>query len=218
MKNKMTILLIAIVVALLTTPALAQQRRMQGAPDERTREEGAFAPEPGRGGPPSEERREEIRKKIETIRIWRLTEELKLDAATGGKLSALLSSIDQKRREIQREQMETMRALRRILGSQKPDDGKIKQLLDKLETNHHSLQNIRNAELKGLKDILNVEQQARFLVFQQEFEREMRDMIGNARGSAGQRQGFGGTPGQRPGFGGIPGQGRGQGGPGRFPE
>jgi Spy/CpxP family protein refolding chaperone len=150
--------------------------------DERPRDAGEFSPEPGQGGPPSEERREEVRKKIEAIRIWRLTEELKLDTNTSAKLSSLLSSLDQKRRDTMREQMEAMRDLRSLLKTAKPDEAKIKPLLEKLEKNHHEMQALRNKEFKGLKEILTVEQQARFLVFQQEFQREMRDMISGARG------------------------------------
>src|SRR5574341_1355079 len=102
------ILISIIMILVLSTPSAFAQRQMQPAspPDDRG---GEFAPDTGRADPPSEERREEIRKKIEAIRIWRLTEELRLDANTSARLSALLSSLDQKRREIQRDQMEAMR-------------------------------------------------------------------------------------------------------------
>ncbi len=200
-KMKMTAIL-AVMIALTMTalPAFAQ-RRMQGPPpDDRQREAGEFAPEPGQGGPPSEERREEIRKKIEAVRIWRLTEELKLDATTSAKLSSLLSSLDQKRRDIQREQMEAMRELRFSLKAAKPDESKIKPLLEKLEKNHRAMQELRDREIKGMKEFLTIEQQARFLLFQQEFQREMRGMIAGARGGGAGRGGMGpGGPGRRGG-------------------
>ncbi len=181
-----------IALILVGSPALAQ-RRTSGPPDTDRREDPEFAPDRGPGGPPSAERREEIRKKIEAIRIWRLTEELKLDPDTSGKLSALLSSIERKRRDIQREQMETMTLLRQTLKSQKPEEDKMKQYIEKLQNNHRAMQELRNDELKGVKAILTVEQQARFLVFQQDFQREMRETITNARG--------GGQGSQRPGQG-----------------
>ena len=55
-------------------------------------------------------------------------------------------------------------------------------LLEKLEKNRQEMQGLKDQELKGLKDILTIEQQARFLIFQHEFQREMRDMISGARG------------------------------------
>jgi Spy/CpxP family protein refolding chaperone len=162
-------------------PAFAQQQMSGPMADERQRETGEFSPEPGQGGPPSAERREEVRKKIEAVRIWRLIEELKLDAGSSAKLSSLLSSLDQKRRDTRREQMETMRDLRSLLKTAKPDDAKIKALLEKLEKNHHEMQRLKDQELKELKSILTIEQQARFLLFQQEFQREMQGMISGAR-------------------------------------
>ena len=89
----------------------------------------------GRGNALSEKKREEIRKKIETVRIWRLTEKLKLDTTTSAKMASLLSSFDQQRQGIVREQMATMRELRVSLKSQKPDEARIKTALDKLQKN-----------------------------------------------------------------------------------
>lgn len=196
---KMTMILaLTIALALTALPAFAQ-RRMQGPPpDDRQQEEGEFAPDPGQGGPPSEERREEIRKKIEAVRIWRLTGELKLDATTSAQLSSLLSSLDQKRRDIHREQRETMRELRFSLRTAKPEESKIKPLLEKLEKNHRAMQELRDRELKGMKEFLTIEQQARFLLFQQEFQREMRGMISGARGGGAGRGGRGMGPGRQP--------------------
>lgn len=198
MKTTTKALIFTIILTITAMPALAQ-RGMQGPPpDEGPREEGGFAPEDGPGGPPSEERREEIRKKIETIRMWRMTEELKLDPATSGKLAAQIGSFDQKRRELMREQRESMQALRQSLTAQKPDEAKLKQLLDTLEKNHRAMQELRTSESRSIREILTVEQQARYVIFQQEFRREMRGMIKGARGN-GPGQGRGPGMGSRPG-------------------
>ncbi len=163
--NRIKIPLLIVSLTLVSLPALAQ-RSFRDAPR----------------GPYTQEQRDEIRKKIEAIRIWRMTEELKLDADTSAKLASLLSPIEQKRREIIRERIETMRNLREILKAEKPEEAKIKPLLNRLENNHRALQELKNAESKGIKEILTIEQQARFLIFQREFEREMRETIAQARG------------------------------------
>ncbi len=162
------------------TPALfAQQNPSSGQYDD------MMGPEnpPGRSNALSKEKREEIRKKIETVRIWRLTERLKLDTTTSAKLASLLSSFDQQRQGVVQEQMAALHELRVILKSQKPDEARIKAALDKLQNNQHAMQELRDREFSGLKDILTVEQQARFLLFQQDFRREMQSMISNARSS-----------------------------------
>ncbi len=154
--------------------------------------------------PATEAKRDEVWKRIEAVRIYQLTEELNLDDATSAKLSSLLSSIDQKRRDLQKEQMAGMRSLRDILRAAKPDEAKIKQVLAKLEQNRRAMLDMRESELKSLREILTVEQQARFIIFQHDFQRNMRRMIagarhGNGPGRAGAEQGMpGGQPGETP--------------------
>ncbi len=179
---KLTRVLIAASLLIFSgLPAAAQQR--QAPPP------GEFA-DPGADSQPSPERREEIRKKIEAVRMWRMMEELRLDDATSSKLSSILSSQDQRRREIMKGQMELMQELRALLRPQKPDDNRLKSALDRIEQNHRDMQELRNRELKDIRTLLTVEQQARFLIFQQEFQREMRDLITGARG-VGQGRGMG---------------------------
>jgi len=144
--------------------------------------------------PATEAKRDEVRKKIEAVRIYQLTEELKLDEKTSAKMSSLLGSVDQKRRDLQKEQVAGMRSLRDVLKAAKPDEGKIKQVLAKLEQNRRAMQDMRESELKSLRDILTVEQQARFIIFQQDFQRNMRRMIAGARHGNGP-----GKPGTGPG-------------------
>lgn len=201
MKMIRTIMLAA-AVTMLAAPALAQQGNPPGPMPGPYEDDGEFEG-PGRvgaGGGVPEERREEIRKKIEAVRIYRLTEELKLDQQTAAKLAALLGSVEQKRRELTREQLETMRELHASLKAGNPDERKLKGLLEKLEKNQKGIAEVREREIKGLKDILTVEQQARYLIFQREFMREMRGMIAGARGG-------GQGPGMRGGMG-PGGQGR----------
>jgi len=193
------ILILTIALTLAGMPAFAQRQPSGPMTDERPRDAGEFSREPGQGGPPSEERREEIRKKIEAVRIWRLIDELKLDTSSSAKLSSLLSSLDQKRRDTMRGQMEAMKDLRFLLKAAKPDESKIKSLLEKLEKNNHEIQGLKDQELKGLKDILTIEQQARFLLFQQEFQREMQEMISGARNKGQDRDGMAGGPNRRGG-------------------
>ena len=181
-----TLRVIAMVTALTAaaTVVSAQQNQMPVNPGMRA--EARIGPdddvEQGPDRAVSEEKREEIRRKVESFRIWKLIEELKLDAGTSAKMSSLLSSLDQKRKEIQQQQMAAMRELRAILKKTKPDESKIKSLLDKLEGNLRAMQELRDREWNSIKEFLSPEQQARFFLFQQRFQREMRGMIDGARG------------------------------------
>jgi hypothetical protein len=185
----MTVMLLAFATA--GVPAFAQQRQMQGAPDET-----GVGPGPGRGGPPSEEKREEIRKKVEAIKIWRLTEVLKLDEKTSAKFLPLVSSIERKRRDLIRERMEAMRELHISLESKNPDEKKLRTTLELLNKNNHEMMKLHEKEIEAARDYLTVEQQARYLIFQHEFQREMRGMIAGARGQGRGGKGMRGGPNQ----------------------
>jgi Spy/CpxP family protein refolding chaperone len=204
---------IGIMVLMLAASALTAVAQQGPLPGGQYDETGLANPDQAKGGGvPSAERRAEVRKKIEAVRIWRLTEALKLDAATSAKLSSLLSSYDQQQQDIQREQMKTMSALHLALKAPNPDEAKLKTALVTIEKNHRAMQELRNKEMSDLKGILTIEQQARYLVFQQEFMREMRGMIGGARGNGPGKGGRG--PGDGPGMGG----GQMRGGPGHPPD
>jgi hypothetical protein len=176
---------ISLMLIAVDLSAFGQQRPQSTQPGGQNNDAGGVqnSGQPGRGGQLSEEKREEVRKKIDAVRIWRLTEALKLDANTSAKLSSHLSSLDQQRREIQREQTGTINILRFALKLPKPNESLLKTNLDKFEKNHHAMQELTNSEMNGLKNILTIEQQARYVVFQHEFMREMRGMIGGARGN-----------------------------------
>jgi hypothetical protein len=72
--------------------------------------------------------------------------------------------------------------LQQSLKSPKREESRIKSDLEKLEKNNRAMQELKNKEMSGLKNLLTIEQQARYVIFQQEFMREMRGMIHGARG------------------------------------
>lgn len=174
-------MMIPVMIAAMVLSGAALVSARQGPPEDRQAQTTGFGNPQAPGEEPSEEQREEVRKKIEAVRIWRLTEALKLDSPTSSKLSALLSSFEQKRKDIAREQMTSMRELRHLLDSPKPDESKIKIAIDNLEKNRRAMQALKDKEFVGVKEILTIEQQARFVLFQQEFRREMQGMMNNAR-------------------------------------
>jgi Spy/CpxP family protein refolding chaperone len=185
--NAVKIFLMAVLLISLTMSAFGQQRPASSQPGGKCNDPAAVGNpgQPGSGGPMSEEKREEVRKKIDAVRIWRLTETLKLDTGTSVKMSSLLSSLDHQRRDIVREQTGQINILKLAVKSPKPDESKIKTSLEKLEKNRHAMQELSNSEMSELKKILTIEQQARYVVFEHEFNHEMRGMIRSAYGNPG---------------------------------
>ena len=173
----------AAVLAALSLPAFAQQGPLRGPA----------------GGPPSDEQREEIRKKMEVVKMSRLTEELRLDEKTAAKFIPVITALDQKRRSLMNENRHAMQELRTELNAQQPDEGRMRTAISRIEKCQREIASLREKELQAARESLSVAQQARYLLFKQEFMREMRGMVEGARGSG-------------PGKGGmVPGQGRGPG-------
>ena len=167
------IMIMACIVVLSTTAA-AQQKTMSG--------------------PADSEHREETRRKIEAVRLSRLTERLQLDERTAAKFIPAITAIEQKRRAQMAEHREAMTELRRLLDAQPLDAGKLRATIDKLTVSQRETFKLREKEWETARDHLTVEQQARYIVFQQEFMQEVRDIIGVGRGEG---RGMGG-PGMGP--------------------
>jgi Spy/CpxP family protein refolding chaperone len=174
----------AAVLAVLSLPVSAQQGPLRGPA----------------GGPPSDEQREEIRKKMEVVKMSRLTEELKLDEKTAAKFIPVITALDQKRRSLMNENRHAMQELRTEINAQQPDEGRMKTAIGKIEKNQREIASLREKELKAARESLSVIQQAQYILFNQEFVREMRGMVEGARGSGpgkggtGHGQGMGGGP------------------------
>ena len=130
--------------------------------------------------PPTKEQKEKVRQRIETLRMWKLTKDLDLDEKTSAQLFPLLNRYDKKRAEMEQAMQQSIKELRESLREKR--EGQLRDILERLEQSHKSMQGLRDAEWEELKKILTLEQQARYVIFLQEFDREMRRIITEARG------------------------------------
>ncbi len=193
-------LLLAIISVIGLTTAITVFAEPAGGPGPGFADEEQGLDHPaGRGGPADDAKRDEVRKKVEAVRMWRLIEDLKIDEKTSTQLASFLSSIEEKRRSLMKANVATMRDLRAAVKSERPDERKLRPLLDKIEKIQNELVGLREKEIAGIKGMLTVEQQARYLVFQQQFRREVRGMIEGARGGQGQGRPGAGQGGPPPG-------------------
>jgi len=129
--------------------------------------------------PPTQEQMKKVRKRIETLRMWKLTKALDLDENTSAQLFPVLNRYDKQRAELERALWTSMKELRDTLGERR--EGRLKEILEKLENDHKALQRINDEERAEVKRILNIEQQAKFVLFQVEFNKEIRRIIAEAK-------------------------------------
>ncbi len=133
----------------------------------------------GEFGRPTKEQVERVWKRIETLRMWKLTKALDLDEDTAARIFPLLNRYDKERFEIKQAMREDMAALRKALEDKRKD--RLQEILGRIERNRKRLQRLNDDSRAELKKILTIEQQARFVIFQQEFNREIRRIIKRAR-------------------------------------
>jgi hypothetical protein len=151
---------------LLATAAAAQQR-----------------PEPPAGeiGPPGWEQREEARRQVEAIRIGRLTERLQLDEKTAVTFIPAIMAIGQKRRAHMAENRQAMLDIRRQLDSESRNDAELRSAVERFVKSQQEIMKQREREMEIVQSQLTMDQQARYIVFQQEFLREVRKILSGSR-------------------------------------
>ena len=138
-KNVAKILLIVFIVCGFSAQGLAEQ------PDYLDR-------------PPTKEQRDRVRKRIETLKMWKLTKALDIDESTSAKLFPLLNRYDKRKAEIHQNIRQGMREMRRSLEENRTEG--LQNTLAMLEENHKALQSINDEEWQEMKKILTTEQHA----------------------------------------------------------
>lgn len=121
-----------------------------------------------------------VRKKIEALRAWQLTEELDLDEETSSRLFPAMSKADQERWKIEAGNRKLVRELSRAVEGQNPDPGKINRILDELTANRRALTRVEEEHIQRVRQILSPADTARYLLFQIRFQREIKQKAAEA--------------------------------------
>jgi Spy/CpxP family protein refolding chaperone len=141
----------------------------------------------GRGGPhhaPPVPNR-----KLEALRIWRLTQELNLSEEQAMQFFPKLKRMRELRQEHRIARQAMLDDLESLLAQDPVEPAGLKPVLDSLDAIDD---NLRESELKlrrEIADLLTVEQQARLYVFEATFDRQARRMIEQIRGDKEQPKG-----------------------------
>jgi len=161
---------------------------------------------------PSEEQREAVRKKMDAVKIARMTETLMLDDKTAATFIPVITALEQKRRDLYKVNREIVQEIRFLLQASPPDEGKLKAAISRIEKNRQEIAALRDKELDAARSHLTIVQAARYIIFNHEFQKEMRGMMDKSRGGRtgrnpdGRQQGMapGRGHGQGPGMAGSP--------------
>ncbi len=110
-----------------------------------------------------------------------MTEDLELTEDQGAILFPFFRGLNEERKTLNNERGRVMRELRATLEGENPDHGVIGGLVNRLEELRAGDRVLEDREFKRIRDVLNPELVARYIVFRQDFEREIREVILRAR-------------------------------------
>jgi hypothetical protein len=159
-------------IVLLGVLALAQHAAAQGR-----RGPGVGSAE-RLGGPGTSERREQIKKKIRALRAYTLTEELKLDEQTAGRLFPVMARYDDETDKLLEKRVDVQRRLRRADSLR--DGRTIDRLIDEAVANQRGFWELEDRRLAELRKILTPVQAARLLVVLPALERRIQNQLRKA--------------------------------------
>ena len=134
--------------------------------------------QPFHGGPAFDgPRREQIRKRINTIKIWKMTEELNLSEQQSEKFFPIYNTFESKRKETEDQRLDLLRKLDDLTLEENPSEAEIYKLIDQLENIDQQMVNNRVEFKNKLKEILTTRQIGRLFVFEIKFQRQIQNII-----------------------------------------
>lgn len=140
----------------------------------------------GRGHGAARDRlREEVFDQIRAMRMWKLTEELKLDEATAAKVFPLLARFDERRREISHERLALFRELQDLMKAPNPDVSRLTAVIDRMTATHVRRLALEEERFKELRRVLTPLQQAKLILvlpkLEESVREKIRDVVGRGR-------------------------------------
>ena len=135
----------------------------------------------------------EIEKLIESLRIVKMTEALNLSEEQSIKVFTKIGQIEREKKVLQKKKIEAIQNLRELVDSGAHEED-IKKSVENIKNLAVSIKEQDDALTKYLEGVLSVEQQARYIIFAEDFQKDIRKMIGHARDGRGkQREGINAT-------------------------
>jgi Spy/CpxP family protein refolding chaperone len=134
------------------------------------------------GSPASTAERKKIRENIETLRMYKLLEALNLTSEQSAEFLPALNEFQDAKRKFQDDRRAFLKELEDALESEKIDENKLEQTLTALEDTREQFQAEFVKFLQKARAVLTPQQRARLQLFEERFERRLRESIRQMRG------------------------------------
>jgi Spy/CpxP family protein refolding chaperone len=126
--------------------------------------------------------REKTRERIQMMKMWKMTEALKLEREGAARFIAVNNYYEESRRKAHREFYEDIQKVRNLLRDMNPSERELRDLVNRLKNRKKEMNELENKQLEEEMNLLKPEQQARYFLFQIDFRREMDEMIREIQG------------------------------------
>ena len=130
--------------------------------------------------PKRNQRINEIKERLITLRNWKLMEEFNLTGARAQRVFSILSRFDKERERLLIKRRRLIKRLREAIDRAACDE-ELKRLMKELTSTNVELSRIPQRELEGLKKVFSTRELARYLLFSQRFAREARRLLKRER-------------------------------------
>jgi Spy/CpxP family protein refolding chaperone len=128
--------------------------------------------------------RRNVRKDILTLMLLRMTQVLELNEEQTAQLYPLITRLEREKMAINQETVKLMRDLRYLLQKERTDEQEIARVIDRIKELRAEIR-AKDGEVEAvIEERLTLEQQAKFLIFFQDFNQYLRDKILEARQKA----------------------------------
>lgn len=142
---------------------------------------------PGREGGPMRER---VREKIKTIKIWRLTEAVGLTPEQSEKFFPVYNKHQDAMEELERNKRDQLDLIEKLADDPNSSDADILSAIDGMKTLQERTIDLQKSYLNDISGVLSVRQEGKLLVFEENFRRNLQNIIREVRHE------FGGGPGR----------------------
>ena len=126
-------------------------------------------------------RKVEAMKRIEMLRIWRLTELLNLQEADAAVVFPILHKYDKTYQTQSDKREQLVQKLQGVLNAPTPTEKQIREITSQVLKVDQETMVIREKMYKDLDQILTAEQVAKYLIFEMHFKQEIDELINQVR-------------------------------------
>lgn len=133
-------------------------------------------------------RREKMRKRIETVKIWQLTETVGLTAEQSEKFFPIYNEHQKAHEKLMNDRKDIIEKLSGLAEKENPSEKEVRKAIDELTALDSRLAGLRAEFLKDVSGVLSIKQVAKLLVFEERFRQRLQENIRDIRRGMGQQR------------------------------